>query len=161
MQKTKKLLLIPVGVLMIFIMSFSLQQADNYVKLTNHQRKKVPFIISKTKIEWVNGYVNLSALSTTGEIVQINQIPESALKTSTFRSSKINLLLISNNKPYKPIGSHRPLVEITCKKAQPGEPISVVAQGKIYHQKAWYLVDVKLSGTLPKQQFKSTLKSNK
>lgn len=160
MQKATKTILSATGILVFVLMSFSLQQTSGTVKLVNHQKKTVPFKTNKAKIEWVNGFVNIALLSTDGQIIQINQIPEGLLKNTTLRSSKINLLLISGDKPYKPLSTHRPLFEITCKKATAGQPISISAQGKLYNNKAWYLVDVKVSGVLPTQQFKSTQKNS-
>ncbi len=142
----------------LLLMSFSLQQSSGVVKLMNHQKKSVPFKVSKTHIEWVNGFINLAFTSTDGRMIQVNQIWEKALKDTSFRSSQVKLILMDGDQPFKSVPSQRNLIEITCKKGKKGEPITINAQGKVYRNKAWYNLNVTFKGKLPEHREVSTQK---
>lgn len=133
----------------LLLMSFSLQQSSGVVKLMNHQKQPVSFKVSKTHIEWVNGFINLAFTSTDGRMIQVNQIWEKALSDTSFRSSQVKLLLLDGEQPFKSVPSQRNLIEITCKKGKKGEPITINAQGKVYRNNAWYAVNVTFKGVLP------------
>jgi hypothetical protein len=142
----------------LLLMSFSLQQSSGVVKLMNHQKKTIPFKVSKTHIEWVNGFVNLAFTSTDGRMIQVNQIWEKALTDTAFRSSQVKLILIDGEQPFKSAPSQRNLIEITCKKGAKGEPITINAQGKVYRNKAWYNINLTFKGKLPQPKLISTNK---
>lgn len=140
------------------LLSFTIRNSS-LVKLTNHQKQDVLFKIKSQKIDWVNNSVNVSLLSTDNKLIQINNIPESMLKDTTFKNSRVQVVLIDeNSKTFTQNKRILTLVEIKCDGAETGHSISINAQGKIFHQKQWYQFEIKTQQVLPKEKKLGTSK---
>jgi hypothetical protein len=137
---------------------FTLRNSGN-VKLTNHQKKDVPFKIKSQKVDWVNNSLNIAILSTDNKLIQINNIPENMLKDTTFKNRRVQVVLIdSTSKTFTQNKRFLTLVEIKCDEPEPGQNIAITAQGKIFHEKQWYKFDIKLAAILPKEKNTGTSK---
>jgi hypothetical protein len=146
-------------VLLIIFLSAFTHSNKGSVKLMNHQKKTVPFKIKSQKIEWVNNVINIALLSTDNQLVQINNIPESLVKDTTFRNNRVQVLMIDkNNNTFIQNKRFLPLIEIRCDAVEAGHSISIETQGKIFHQKKWYQFEVNIQSTLPKEKILGTSK---
>jgi hypothetical protein len=155
MLKLNKISLV---LLIIFLSAFTNSNKGS-VKLVNHQKKIVPFKIKSQKIEWVNNVINIALLSTDNQLIQINNIPESLLKDTTFRNNRVQVLMIDNNNTtFNQNKRFLPLIEISCDAAETGHSISIETQGKIFYQKRWYQFEVNIQSTLPKEKILGTSK---
>lgn len=151
----KKVILIGIG-LFIFLSGYA--QQSTTVTLTNHKGKKILFKVKTKKIEWVNGKINLSLLSTDGKLLQLNNISESFLKDTTFRNSNISSVLITDSATFYSIKRISPLVEIVCSESKVGAEIAIIAQGSLFYKKSTYKYQINFYGNLPEKRFNTTYK---
>lgn len=148
-----------VFVLGIFLYAIGYAQENvSTVTLTGQKGEKVVFKIKTQKIEWVNNKINLSFLSADGKLLQLNNIDESTLKDTIFRSTAVNAVYITDSITYRPIKRIAPLLEITCTTPKKGQKISVLAQGSLFYKKNSYKYTIRFRGTLPEKHFNTTYK---
>ncbi len=147
-------------ILLFTICLLGFTERDNgIIKLTNHQKQNVPFKVKNQKIEWVNNVINLAFLSTDNRLIQINNIPESMLKDTTFKNSRVQVVMIdNNNKTFTQNKRFLTSIEIKCDGAESGHNIAIAAQGKIFHQKQWYRFEIRTQNILPKEKNLGTYK---
>jgi hypothetical protein len=155
MQILSKIALV---IISLFVFSFTLRNSG-IVKLTNQQKQNVPFKIKSQKIDWVNNSINVALLSTDNKLIQINNIPESMLKDTTFKNRRVQVVLIdSTSKTFVQNKRYLTLVEIKCDVPESGHIISVSAQGKVFYEKQWYLFEIKTTQVLPREKNLGTSK---
>lgn len=135
-------------------------QSGNSVILLNQSGKKVNFRIKKHKLEWVNGKINLSFLSSDGKLLQINNIAESMIKDTAFRGKTIAAAIICDTITYLQLKRFPPMIEIVCSVAKKGNPIEISAQGTLYYHRKWYKYTVYYAGDLPDKKFTSSYKKS-
>lgn len=129
------------------------------VKLTNHQKKDVPFKIKSQKIDWVNNSINVALLSTDNKLIQINNIPEGMLKDTTFKNRRVQVVLIDDSsKTFTQSKRFLTLVEINCDVPEMGHNVAISAQGKVFYEKQWYRFDIKTTLVLPREKNLGTSK---
>lgn len=141
------------------LMSF-VQQTGNSVKMQNHNKQNIAFKIKKVNVEWVNGRVNLAAVSTKNKMIQLNGLTEIMLNDTTLRHKGIELIFIDGENAFKSVVRFKPLVEVRCIGPKTGNNIMVNVQGKVYFKKAWYSINMQISQKLPAQKFISTQTSH-
>jgi hypothetical protein len=141
---------------LLFLLSNA--QESTSVKLTNIKGKTIPFKIKTKRIEWVNGKLNLSFLSTDGKLMQVNHIDAKYICDTTFRSSAVKGLLITDSITFSQLSRIAPLVQVSCKEAKKGAPITITAQGRLYYKKISYHYTVLFTGLLPEKQATSVNK---
>lgn len=142
------------------VCAFTPVNDNSRVKLTDHQKKTLKFAIKKQKIEWVNGRVNISLLSTDNNLLQVNNISESFLRDTTLRNRNIQVVYITGNKTYKLNNRQLPLIDIICDGPETGNLFSISARGKVYHDKAWILFDMTSEQVLPNKKFTGASKNS-
>ncbi|TAE85076.1 MAG: hypothetical protein EAY81_06910 [Bacteroidetes bacterium] len=152
----KKALTFVLGIFLL-VNGYAQQKAPT-VTLTSQKGKKIVFKVKTQKIEWINGKLNLSFLSADGKLLQLNNIDESTLKDTIFRSTDVNAVYITDSISYKSIKRIAPLLEMTCATPKKGQEISILAQGSVFYKKNTIKYTIRYKGVLPEKRYNTTYK---
>jgi len=135
------------------ILLFSFTDAEpTKVSLMNHRGESLPFEIKRQKLEWVNGKLNLSILSTDNRLLQLNHLESALVKDTVFKSSKVSMLLISGSRTYTQNNRILPVIEIESPGLKSGNPIRIKFSGKLFFKRLNCAIEADFSGTIPSQK---------
>ncbi len=143
--------------LIICLSSFFVDDSAT-IKLTNQLNKPIVFKIKSHKVEWVNNAVNIAFLSVDNKLIQINNIPESALTDTVIKSSRVHVIMIDSNDTYKQNKRNLSKIEIKCDGAIKGNALTITAKGRFYYKKKWVDFDIKSQQILPQEKTLGTSK---
>jgi hypothetical protein len=154
-------LLVCLGMFPLQAGSSSEQTRKDTIIIQSSSGKFIPFTFLKPAVfQLVNNQLNIAITDRTGDIIQINNIPISSVKSGLLPRSSYRIVYISQTRgtcTNDSDGSNHSLLELKCPDNKSGSLLTIGLKTTVSLKGKHYRIYATLSGKIPDPIFQSTL----